>query len=155
MKYFAGLLLALMGLMLPATADPVFAPNVPPAHVTAYLRAWNTFPPPTRQGTVYVEYAPTERGGYNPNTNTIKLPQGAPVWRFAHEYGHYCYFKLLAGEDQQEWDTFWLQHRSWMPTAYGRLDRFEGYAESFRYLVMQGPLMPATRAELFLGWSMN
>ncbi len=81
----------------------------------------------------------------NPARITLRIPDtGQPdIYTFAHEYGHYVWFKLLSKDDQKRYEAIYKKQKAahHLVTRYAATDVEEGFAEAFSFYANEPPLL--------------
>ena len=81
----------------------------------------------------------------DPPRITLRLPASgeADTFTFAHEYGHYVWFKILSKGDRRRYEAIYDKQRAahHLVTRYANTELEEGFAEAFSFFVNQPPLL--------------
>lgn len=82
-----------------------------------------------------------------PDRMALRLPPAGKVdmYTFAHEYGHYVWFRLLSESDRARYGVLYKHVRlsGHLVTPYAQNGVEEGFAEAFSFYVAQPPILAA------------
>ena len=89
----------------------------------------------------------------HPDRMALRLPpaHGIDMFTFAHEYGHYVWFRLLSDDDRHRYEVLYKRRRAAgrLVTRYAENGVEEGFAEAFSFYVAQPPILAARDPEAF------
>ncbi len=89
----------------------------------------------------------------HPDRMALRLPpeHGIDVFTFAHEYGHYVWFRLFSDDDRRRYETLYKRRRAagHLVTRYAENGVEEGFAEAFSFYVAEGPMLAARDPDSF------
>ncbi len=83
----------------------------------------------------------------HPDRMALRLPpaRGIDMFTFAHEYGHYVWFRLLSDDDRHRYELLYKKRRATghLVTRYAETSVEEGFAEAFSFYVAEPPILAA------------
>lgn len=83
----------------------------------------------------------------DPDRMALRLfpERGADMYTFAHEYGHYVWFRLLSEDDRRRYDALYKRRRAagHLVTRYAETSVEEGFAEAFSFYAAEPPILAA------------